>query len=279
MRPGSDLPDLPDLSDRSDRSDFSDEIRSYALPIEPNPFAELSESVRWEDVGKGRRGATLARIDEAGGVPLVRTTTRYGSPAQRFRAVHERLAQRIQERAELSAAAFNNALIESYTNAYTTMGFHSDQALDLADDSFIAVFSCYQHPEASPPRKLIFEVKETAADSGDSGGEKLEISLAHNSVVVFSVASNRRLKHKIVLDAPDRTADNSWLGVTFRTSKTLVRFRDGHAHLPQGARLTSADEEQQSEFYRLRRRENKETDFVYPSLTYTVSASDLMPPV
>ncbi|BFP51430.1 alpha-ketoglutarate-dependent dioxygenase AlkB [Streptomyces griseus] len=272
MRPGSDLPDLPD---RSDRSDFSDEIRSHALPIEPNPFVELSESVRWEDVGKGRRGATLARVDEEGGVPLVRTTTRYGSPAQRFRAVHERLAQQIQERAEFTAAAFNNALIESYTNAYTTMGFHSDQALDLADDSFIAVFSCYQHPEASPPRKLIFEVKEAAADSG----EKFEVPLAHNSVVVFSVEANRRLKHKIVLDAPDRTADNSWLGVTFRTSKTLVRFRDGHAHLPQGARLTSADEEQQSEFYRLRRRENKETDFVYPSLTYTISESDLMPPV
>ncbi|NEB40526.1 alpha-ketoglutarate-dependent dioxygenase AlkB [Streptomyces sp. SID14515] len=266
MRPGSRL---------------SDEIRSYTLPIEPNPFAELSESVRWEDVGKGRRGATLARIDEAGGVPLVRTTTRYDSPTQRFRAVHERLAQQIQERAELpGAAAFNNALIESYTNAYTTMGFHSDQALDLADDSFIAVFSCYQHPEASPPRKLIFEAKEAGGGSGaESGGEKFEIPLAHNSVVVFSVASNRRLKHKIVLDAPDRTADNPWLGVTFRTSKTLVRFRDGHAYLPQGARLTSADDEQQSEFYRLRRRENKETDFVYPSLTYTISESDLMPPV
>lgn len=41
----------------------------------------------------------------------------------------------------------------------------------------------------------------------------------------------------------------------------------------------SADEEQRSEFYRLRRRENKETDFVYPPLTYTVSDSDLVPPV
>ncbi|MCI4046118.1 alpha-ketoglutarate-dependent dioxygenase AlkB [Streptomyces sp. TRM75563] len=269
MRPGSSL---------------SDEIRSYALPIEPDLFTELSESARWEDVGKGRRGATLARIDEAGGVPLVRTTTRYGSPTQRFRPVHERLARQIQERAEMSAATFNNALIESYTNAYRTMGFHSDQALDLADESFIAVFSCYQHPEASPPRKLIFEAKGSGADSGagsggESGGEKFEIPLVHNSVVVFSVASNRRLKHKIVLDAPDRTADNTWLGVTFRTSKTLVRFRDGHAHLPQGVRLTTADDEQQSEFYRLRRRENKETDFVYPSLTYTISESDLMPPV
>ncbi|WP_405750197.1 hypothetical protein OHA19_11940 [Streptomyces sp. NBC_00012] len=252
-------------------SRISVEIISCALPTEDNLFAELSASARWEDVGKGRRGAVLTKIDEAGGVPLVRTTTRYGSPTQRFRAVHERLARQIQERAELSVG-FNNALIESYTNAYKTMGSHSDQALDLANDSFIAVFSCYQYPEAGPPRKLIFESK-------GSGGEKFEIPLAHNSIVAFSVDSNRRLKHKIVLDAPVQAAENQWLGVTYRTSKTLVRFRDGQAHLPQGARLMSADDEQQREFYQLRRRENNETDFSYPLLTYTISESDLMPPV
>ncbi|GAB7184270.1 hypothetical protein ATKI12_4101 [Kitasatospora sp. Ki12] len=252
-------------------SRISDEILSYALPAEENPFAELSASARLEDVGKGRRGAVLTRVDESGGVPLVRTTTRYGSPAQRFRAVHERLARRIQERSGLPVG-FNNALIESYTNACTTMGSHSDQALDLADGSFIAVFSCYRDPGSGPPRKLVFE--EKGAD-----GEKFEIPLAHNGVVAFSVESNRRLKHKIVLDAPDRTVDNQWLGVTFRTSKTFVRYRDGHAYLPQGPRLVSADDEQRREFYGLRRRENGETDFGYPLLTYTVSESDLMPPV
>ncbi|MGA5194443.1 hypothetical protein [Streptomyces exfoliatus] len=252
-------------------SRFLDEILTFALPTEENLFAELSATTRWEDLGKGRRGAVLTRIDEADGVPLVRTTTRYGSPALRFRAVHERLAHLVQVRAALSAG-FNNALIESYTNAYTTMGSHSDQALDLADDSFVAVFSCYEHPEAGPPRKLIFESKE-------SEGEKFEITLTHNSIVAFSVDSNRRLRHKIVLEKPVPAADNQWLGVTFRTSKTFVRFRDGHAYLPQGARLMPADDEQRHEFYRLRRRENSETDFVYPPLTYTISESDLMPPV
>ncbi|MEO3829784.1 hypothetical protein [Actinomadura sp. B10D3] len=251
-------------------SRISDEIFSYTLPTGENLFAELSASARWEDVGKGRRGATLTKVDEADGVPLVRTTTRYSNPTQRFRAVHERLAKQIQERAELPVG-FNNALIECYTNAYRTMGAHSDQALDLADGSFIAVFSCYRHPEADPPRKLIFEAK-------GSEGEKFEIPLAHNGIVAFSAESNRRLKHKIVLDASAPTADNQWLGVTFRTSQTFLRFRDGHAYLPRGARLTLADEEQSREFYRLRRRENSETDFVYPPLTYTVSESDLMPP-
>ncbi|MFD3994514.1 hypothetical protein [Streptomyces sp. NPDC058548] len=254
-------------------SRISDAILSWAVPSDEDLFAELSASTLFEDVGKGRRGATLTKIDDVdgGGVPLVRTTTRYGNPTQRFRAVHERLARRIQERAALPVG-FNNALIESYTNAYTTMGGHSDQALDLVDKSFIAVFSCYQDPEAGPPRKLIFESK-------GSGGERFEVPLVHNSVVAFSVESNRRLRHKIVLDKPVQAADNSWLGVTFRTSKTFLRFRDGHAYLPQGARLTSADEEQAREFYRMRRRENTETDFVYPPLTYTISESDLMPPV
>ncbi|MFE2934134.1 alpha-ketoglutarate-dependent dioxygenase AlkB [Streptomyces sp. NPDC059278] len=252
-------------------SRIADEVLSYALPAAENPFAELTASARLEDVGKGRRGAVLTRADEADGVPLVRTTTRYGSPAQRFRAVHERLARRIQERAALPVG-FNNALIENYTNAYRTMGGHSDQALDLADGSYIAVFSCYQYPEAGPPRKLIFESKEPE-------GEKFEIPLAHNGIVVFSVESNRRLRHKIVWDAPAGTPDNQWLGVTFRTSKTFVRFRDGHACLAQGARLVPADDEQKREFYRLRRCENNETDFVYPQLAYTISESDLMPPV
>ncbi|MFB7671513.1 hypothetical protein ACFC26_08855 [Kitasatospora purpeofusca] len=248
-----------------------DQVRSYDLPTDGNLFAELSASARLEDTGKGRQGATLTRIDGTGGVPLVRTTTRYGGPVQRFRAVHERLAQRIQERAGL-AVGFNNALIETYTNAYTTMGSHSDQALDLADDSFIAVFSCYRHPEADPPRKLIVEPK-------GSGGEAFEVPLLHHGAVVFSVESNRRLRHRIVLDAPARTADNQWLGVTFRTSRTLLRFRDGHPYLPQGDPLVAAHEEQRQEFFRLRRHENREADFVQPLLTYTISEGDLLPPV
>lgn len=82
-----------------------------------------------------------------------------------------------------------------------------------------------------------------------------------------------------MLDAPHQAADNPWLGVTFRTSKTPLRFRDRQPYLPSGERLISADEDQRGEFYRLRRRENTETDFRYPQLTYTVSESDLLPPL
>ncbi|MEU8778134.1 hypothetical protein [Streptomyces sp. NPDC048606] len=258
-------------------SRIRDEILTCSLPGEGDLFAELAASTVWEDVGKGRRGAVLTRPDGTGGVPLVRTTTRYGNPAQRFRAVHERLARRVRELAGIPVG-FDNALVERYTNAYTTMGGHSDQALDLADGSFIAVFSCYARPDAGPSRKLIVEAKESDGETGEAG-ETFEVPLTHHGVVAFSVDANRRMRHRIVAERPVPAADNEWLGVTFRTSKTLLRFHEGRAHLPRGERLVVADEEQARAFYRLRRRENAETDFVYPPLTYTVSGSDLLPPV
>ncbi|MYS12218.1 hypothetical protein GTW71_38670, partial [Streptomyces sp. SID6041] len=77
------------------------------MPTEENPFAALSASAELEDTGKGRQGAVLTRVDETGAVPLVRTTTRYGRPPQRFRAVHEELAARVQECAGVPVG-FNN---------------------------------------------------------------------------------------------------------------------------------------------------------------------------
>jgi hypothetical protein len=252
-------------------SKITDEIRSYTLLTDGNLFEELFASVRFEDVGKGRQGAVLIKIDETCIIPIVRTTTRYNVPAQCFQSVHEQLAQQIQTIASLSVG-FNNALIENYTNAYTTMGSHSDQALDLADESFIAIFSCYKHPElANPPRKLLVELKE-------SGSDKIEIHLTHNSVVLFDLDTNRRLKHKIVLDTSIQTPENQWLGITFRTSKTFVRFRDEYVYFLDDTRLMFANDEQRREFYDLRRRENNETDFTYPRITYTISESDMMQP-
>jgi hypothetical protein len=254
------------------KSKITDEMRSYALSIDSNPFAELLASVRFEGVGKGRQGAVLTQIDETGNIPIVRTTTRYSAPVQRFQSVHDRLARQIQTVAAL-AVDFNNALIESYTNAYTTMGSHSDQALDLADESSIAIFSCYKYPDrANPPRKLIVEGKV-------SGDESIEIPLTHNSVVLFDLETNRRLKHKIVLDKSVQPPENQWLSITFRSAKTLIRFRDESAYFLDDTRLTLADDEQRQEFYHLRHRENHETDFIYPRITYTISESDLMSPL
>lgn len=260
-------------------SKLTDEMRSrsfpfgesYAVPIQSNPFEELLASVRFEDVGKGRQGAVLVKIDEKGNIPIVRTTTKYRLPAQHFQSIHDRLARQIQDIASLGVS-FNNALVENYINTYTKMGSHSDQALDLANESSIAIFSCYKHPDrANPPRKLIVEAKE-------SGEDPIEILLTHNSVVVFDLDTNRRFKHKIVLEKSVPMPENQWLGITFRTSKTFIRFRNEDPYFLDDTRLTLANDEQRQEFYHLRHRENNEIDFIYPRITYAICESDLMLP-
>lgn len=248
----------------------SDLFRSYTISTRDDLFAELSASARLEELGKGRRGAVLVGTDGPQRVPIVRTTTAYTLPAQGFRPIHAALARRIGECASLSVA-FNNALLEIYTRAYATMGAHSDQALDLDDAGEIALFSCYEHPEAGPSRRLMVESKE-------AGGPSFVIPLHHGRVVVFSADTNRRFRHRIVLDPSAPEPDNAWLGVTFRTSKTWVHVGDGQPRLADGTPLTLADDEERREFLQLRRRENQETDFVYPRVTCTLSPSDLWPP-
>jgi hypothetical protein len=255
---------------RAPTYDAADEFRVYAVSAPDDLFAQLSVSAPFEIVGKGRQGAVLVTIDDARGVPLVRSTTRYTLPAQPFRAVHTWLAAQIRACASLPKG-FNNALIEAYTRACTTMGAHSDLALDLDDASEIALFSCYERPAlARPTRRLLVESKEP-------GGASFAIPLAHHSVVVFSTETNRRFRHRIVLD-DDGAPDNPWIGVTFRTARTFVHARDGETCLADGARLTLASAEECREFLRLRGCENRETDFVWPHIPYTLSASDRMPP-
>lgn len=241
---------------------MGDELRTLQLPAVG--FDELVASVRFDDVTRGRRGAVLVKED-ASGIPIVRTTTPYPSPAQRFGAVHDRLAHEIQRLAALPA--LNNALIEHYTRAYSTMKRHSDQALDLADDSSIAVYSCYRDP-SKPSRRLVVKPKDDRP--------AFDVLLAHGSVVVFSLDANRRFTHTIALtaDAPD----TDWLGVTLRSSKSFVRFVDGSPCLG-GVPLMLATEEQRRDFFQLRRRENDEVEFRYPPIAYTISESDLQPPL
>lgn len=244
---------------------MTDAFRTWLLPTGDNPFEDLLASVRFDDVAKGRRGAVLVKVDN-GDIPIVRTTTQYQAPAQPFREIHERLAREIQQSGSLSCV-FNNALVEHYTHAYKTMKRHSDQALDLAEGSSIAVYSCYRDPQR-PSRRLLVKSKESDAT--------FEIPLAHNSVVGFSLDTNRRFTHAIMLCA--NAPDNDWFGITYRTSKTFVRFVAGHPCLSNGARLTLANDDQRREFFQMRRRENDETSFTYPSIFYTISESDLRPP-
>ncbi len=237
-------------------------------------FEALARGVDFEDVTSGRVGNQLVDVGELG-VPLVRTTTQYTRPAHRFSGAHREVAEAIR-RVAGEALSFDNALIEIYDRAYFKMGYHSDQALDLAPGSHIALYSCYERPDSRASLRTL-EVKDKAT------GEQTSIVLEHDSVVWFSLETNTRYAHKIVLDpVPSPRSpepDNRWLGLTLRKSRTHVRFDDGLPRFADGAPLVLADEAQRKAFYRLRGQENRSMEFTYPRLDYTISAADMLAPV
>lgn len=254
----------------------------WILPFQRDLFKELSSTVDFEELGKGRKGNHLVKVDGAH-VPLVRTTSRYNKPAHQFSETHDFIVNTILDSAknevdmQSASGAFNNALIEIYDKRYYKMKYHSDQALDLESDSFVALYSCYERPEElEPPLLRRLRVKDKVTN------KEHEFSLDHNSVILFSISTNSKYQHKIILDASsnkkDFLEDNRWLGITFRKSKTIIQFKGNRPCFRSGEELRLADENQQREFYELRGAENKSMDFKYPWIGYTLSESDLLFP-
>lgn len=252
------------------------------LPLETNLFNELFHSIDFEDVAKGRIGNHLVDVGDAG-VPIVRTTTKYNIPAHNFSSIHHRLVDCINstiqnnDTDELPPMLFNNALIEIYDRNYVKMGYHSDQSLDLDAGSYIGLFSCYEKPDELTEqftRKLKVKDKLT--------NEEFEILLTHNSVVLFSLSTNEKFQHKIVLESAANLKpldyDNKWLGITFRQSKTFIQFKDNLPYFSNGKLLELADENQKAEFFKIRGQENNDVNFNYSEITYTLSVGDTLIP-
>jgi len=224
--------------------------------LENNEFCynTLEQSFNFSTIGKGRRAANLVELNENFEIPIVRTTTVYEQPAEKF----------------------NNALIEIYEEAYNSMRFHSDQALDLEPNSYICIFSCYK--SLNNLRKLVVKNKfqNKIVD---------EILLDDNSIVLFSLDTNSTHLHQIknVENEMNNTIEekNNWLGITFRLSKTFVKFDETNMKIPMLIRsnkpLRLANEEEKKEFYRMRKNENNQIKFEYPELDYTISISDCLP--
>lgn len=233
------------------------------LDNKKNLFSELFHTTEFEDITHGRKGAVLVDIRKAH-IPLVRTTTKYTKPAQKFNTLHYDIIDKIRKKSNIENIAFNNALIELYDTQYCTMGFHSDQSLDLADDSYIAIYSCYENLPQNP-RKLIIQDKITNKQS--------EIILDHDSVVLFNISTNQRHLHKIILE--NNHDNNRWLGITFRLSKTFIHFVDNVPFLGNNM-LKIADNDETKNFYQLRSKENKSIEYKYPEINYTISNSDLL---
>ena len=59
----------------------------FTIDTETNLFEELSKSITFEDITNGRQGATLVDYKDDL-IPLVRTTTNYNNPAQKFLPIH-----------------------------------------------------------------------------------------------------------------------------------------------------------------------------------------------
>ena len=147
------------------------------------------------------------------------------------------------------------------------MGFHTDQSLDLADDSYICLFSCYNNPSTKDIRKLKIKNKTNNICS--------EVLLKHNSIVLFSLVTNHEHVHKIVLE--ENTENNLWLGITFRLSKTFVKFTDNIPYLyPDNIILRLANDIEKKEFIKHKGIENIKNNYIYPKIDYTIGISDLM---
>ena len=251
------------------------------LPTDANLFSELLESANFESTGKGRLGNHLVHVSE-NGIPIVRTTTKYTIPTHNFSGIHHAIVSTINDEVQqgntnFPVLEFNNALIEVYNSTYKKMKYHSDQSLDLADDSYIGLFSCYERPEElsnQSLRKLKIQNKIS--------GEESKFLLEHQSVVLFSTKTNTQFLHKIVLETPQHQqpsiSDNRWLGLTFRKSKTFIQFKNDQPYFANGKALELASDSQRQEFYKLRGEENRSMDFVYPALNYTLSKGDLLRP-
>lgn len=230
-------------------------------------YDELMLSCNFEEITHGRKGGVLVDNDNY----IIRTTTNYVEPASKFLPIHYEIMESIHDTfIDWGNIKFNNALIEVYDNNYRNMGYHSDQSLDLASESFIGIYSNYKNPtDRRCYRKLKIRHK--------TRNEFLEFTLEPDSVVIFSTNVNSEYLHKIILENT-RTAENEWLGITFRLSKTSVNFIDDVPYLSNGKMLTLCNNEQKKDFLKWRRLENKNIEFLYPEINYTCSMSDMLPP-
>lgn len=242
------------------------------LVFDENLFEQLFAEIEFENISKGRLGNQLVKVNDLG-VPIVRTTTKYTIPAHNFSSMHHRIVDCINESLDtLPTINFNNALIEVYDERYHKMGYHSDQCLDLAPNSYIGLFSCYENPDELTKESLrVLQIRDKVSK------EEFEISLTHNSFILFSLETNSKFSHKII--TKPLQAKNRWLGITFRESKTFINFKNNVAYFQNGDLFELAKENEEREYYKLRGEENRSLDFSYPKINYTLSVADMIVPI
>lgn len=176
------------------------------------PATSFFSDLPWEALSESRKMLIMADIppQDSPEVPLVRSTMSLQNRTWPWTREIADLAKAIET--AFSVAPFNNVMVEDYTAAYSTMKWHSDQAQDLEPASHIALLSFDEEPRGGT---RVLHVKEKAA-----GGAMTTLALGHLSVVLFSVEDNARFLHRI-------TGQKAWRGITFRRSRTRVKFVQG----------------------------------------------------
>lgn len=269
------------------------------LNIDKNVFNEINNSYNFDDVTKGRKGTTIlnpiiCKNNNELLTPIVRTTTIYNKPFQIFNTIISDIVNKINykfneklknDNGIQTNLNLNNALLEVYNYKYKKMKFHSDLALDLQDNSYIALYSCYNNinVDDNNKRKLVIKNKETNEIED-------KIILEHNSVILFSVETNSKFLHKIVLEHNNKIDEEiEWLGLTFRESKTFIKYINNNEHNKNSYKpifndnnneLILANENEKKEFYKLRSEENNNIGkYNYPNINYSISPAELLKPI
>ena len=246
---------------------FIEMFEIYQLEL-PNLFNAMYSKYNFEKTAKDRLGCNFAKIENMI-IPIVRTTSSYLHSTLNFDDIHRIIIDSINS---ISCMDFNNSMVELYQPNCRTMGFHSDQSLDLEDNSYICIFSCYNNPNTTNTRKMIIKRK--------CDGKEQIITLLHNSIIIFSTKVNSKYLHKIVLDdvknSTCRLADDLYIGVTLRKSKTLINYQSGIPRFLNETPLTLATEEERIEFFKLKGNENSSIISRHFDINYTLSEGDLL---
>lgn len=237
----------------------------YKFDYTTNMFSEFINSIgdNFETITNGRLGTNIVKL-ENDNVPIVRTTTPYLKPALQFNKLFDELVDNIKRISNIDNLNFNNGLVELYNSKYKKMKFHTDQSLDLVDESFICICSFYNNDETTF-RKLVIQNKET--------NEVNEIILEPNTFIMFSTETNKKFVHKIILDS-------EWLGITLRLSKTFIKFIDDTPYFcSNNTILRLANDIDKINFMKLKGNENQTINFDNQYIDFTISQSDLLKPI
>lgn len=239
-------------------------------------YKQCINNINFEVICKGRLCANLYKNNDDNIIPIVRTTSKYNNPIQKFNDIHLKIIEILMIKYNLKG--FNNGMIEIYDTQYCKMGYHTDNALDLEDNSIIAIFSCYNNMDTNNIREL--EIKNK------TNNEITTLKMNHNSLIYFDTEFNKNNLHKIILkknkliNTKDKSSyiekDDLWLGITFRLSKTYIKFINEEAYFTKtNIKLTLSTNEEANIFYKLKKIENNNISITYPVFNFTISPGDL----